>query len=501
MYTLLIADDEHLERDAIELLVEKSDLNVRTLKAKNGREAVELVQSNRVDIAFLDIRMPGLSGLGAAKRITKIAPECRIVFLTAWNSFDFAQEALRLGAKDYLVKPASRNEVIMLLKRLVGELDVQRQISADRQDAQEIRNILKQFSRSFFASLKYGLVPDETLHTYFSLEGIREQRGIALICDNLNEQQLVRILKGTNSQNTPYQACYFPTIDRISILLFSPNPELLVHTLSGKEVLDSCRTCHVGVGRPFSDYQGIAKAIREASQAYLVSIRFKRSLVLFDDREQLEHLATSENLERAERALVDSVMKPDVEMARRLAHQIQDMIVLRYSDDDVAILEGFYESVLVMTRTIRNRIDHFHYEPLQKTSLLEIERYCMDFIDLACETIALDRRDKYVRIFREVDSYMNSHFAEPLSLEQMSELFGISPSYFSRLFRQYLGASFIDYLTTCRMRVAKQMIRTGMKITEVATLTGFSDYSYFSRVFRNSEGLSPREFQKQCTIL
>ncbi len=497
MYTLLIADDEHLERDAIELLVEKSDLNVRTLKAKNGREAVELVQSNRVDIAFLDIRMPGLSGLEAAKRITEITPECRIVFLTAWNSFDFAQEALRLGAKDYLVKPASRNEVIMLLKRLVGELDVQRSTG----HRQEIRSILKQFSRSFFASLKYGLVPEETLHTYFSLEGIREQRGIALVCDNLNEQQLFRILKRVDGQSSPYQACYFPTVDRISILLFSSNPELLMHALNEKELLLTCRACHVGVGRPFSHYQGIAKAIREASQAYLVSIRFNRSLVCFDDRKQLENLTTGEELERTERALIEAVMEPDVEMARRLAHQIQDMIALRYPDDDVAILEGFYESVLVMTRTIRSRIDHFHYEPLQKTSLIEIERYCMDFIDLACETIALDRKDKYVRIFREVDSYMNSHYAEMLSLEQMSELFGISPSYFSRLFRQYLGASFIDYLTTCRMRVAKQMIRTGMKITEVSELTGFSDYSYFSRVFRNSEGLSPREFQKKCTIL
>jgi len=501
VYTLLIADDEHLERDAIELLVKKSRLDIQTLKARHGREAVEIVQSTHVDIAFLDIRMPGLTGLEAAKRITEIAPECRIVFLTAWNSFDFAQEALRLGAKDYLVKPASRNEVIALLERLIGELDRKQKGSQEAQEVREIRSILKQFNRSFFASLKYGLVPIETMHTYFSIEGIEETSGLALVCDNLDERDLVHMLQGATRQSTPYQACYFPTVDRTSILLFSSNPELLVHMLTEKQLQATCPTCHVGVGRPFSDYQEIPKAIREASQAYLVSIRSNRSQVFFDDREQLENLATHEELESTERELVQAVLDADVERARRYAHQVQDLITLRYDPDDTAILDKFYESVLVMTRTIRAGIDHFTYEPLQKTSLIEIERYCMDFIDSACETIMLDRQDKYVRIFREVDAYMNSHYSEPLSLEQMSELFGISPNYFSRLFKQYLGTSFIDHLTACRMRVAKQMIRTGMKITEVAQLTGFSDYSYFSRVFRNVEGLSPREFQKNCTIL
>jgi two-component system response regulator YesN len=142
MYTLLIADDEQLERDAIDLLVKKSSLALHTIKVRNGREAVETVQSTKVDIALLDIRMPGLSGIEAARRIAEIAPDCRVVFLTAWNTFDFAQEAIRLGAKDYLVKPASAGEVVALLTRLVSELGQAAENSATR-GVEDIRKILK----------------------------------------------------------------------------------------------------------------------------------------------------------------------------------------------------------------------------------------------------------------------------------------------------------------------------------------------------------------------
>ena len=124
----------------------------------------------------------------------------------------------------------------------------------------------------------------------------------------------------------------------------------------------------------------------------------------------------------------------------------------------------------------------------------------MDFLDAACTVVEMDRKDKYVRLFKEVDDYMNAQYAQPISLEQMAEFANLSPSYFSKLFRDYIGSSFTDHLTEIRMRVAKQMIRTGMKIQEVSTLTGFSDYSYFSRVFRNTVGLSPREFQQEHKI-
>ncbi|PKL27023.1 MAG: hypothetical protein CVV46_13795 [Spirochaetae bacterium HGW-Spirochaetae-2] len=498
MYTLLIADDEQLERDAIDLLVTKSSLALHTIKVRNGREAVEIVQSTKVDIALLDIRMPGLSGIEAARRIAEIAPDCRVVFLTAWNTFDFAQEAIRLGAKDYLVKPASASEVVSLLTRLVSEIGKAAENTATR-GVEDIRKILKQFNRSFFASLKYGMVPAEAMHAYFALEGIHEEQGLALIFDGIDDLELLPLLERC-VQSTQFKACYFPSVDRISVLLFSSKAEVLSAKFNPEEILVSCPLCHIGIGRPFDSLEDIPRALRQASQAYFLAIRNNKVLVGFDGLESQRFFASESEIEQNERELVEAVMDTRLPDARRLAHRIQDMLAFTCGEDRQLALDRTYEMVLVVTRTIRGKISHFSHEPVYKGSLMELERYFMDFLDTACTVVGMDRKDKYVRLFKEVDDYMNAQYAQPISLEHMAEFANLSPSYFSKLFRDYIGSSFTDHLTEIRMRVAKQMIRTGMKIQEVSALTGFSDYSYFSRVFRNTVGLSPREFQQEHKI-
>ena len=106
MYTLLIADDEGLEREALRYIIQRGNERIdRIIEAANGREAVESARSQEPDIAILDIKMPGTNGVEAARKIKEFLPSCRIIFLTAFDTFDYAREALRLGAEDFLVKP------------------------------------------------------------------------------------------------------------------------------------------------------------------------------------------------------------------------------------------------------------------------------------------------------------------------------------------------------------------------------------------------------------
>lgn len=495
MHTLLIADDEQLERDAIAALVKRNGLPLETIKARNGREAVEIAQSKAIDIALLDIRMPGISGIEAAKRIHQITPRCRIVFLTAWNSFDFAQEAIRIGAKDYLVKPATPQDVISLLSRLLAELSADT-TETEKQNRDEARTILKLFNRSFFAAIKYGIVSWEAMRSYFDFEGIRFEQGLACIVDGIKEDELSSTVQGWIHRST-FQACYFPAIDRISILLFSSAPQAIALDFQPQRIFLSHPQCHVGLGRVFTDVSGIPASLSQASQAYIGAVRTNRQLVRFDEVPSLETVLSGGRIDRAEQDLVKAVLEGNREESRRLAHELQDIITCQARGDEQQLFDRMYELVLVNTKHIKGHIPHFSYEQLQRTTLLELEWYFMDFIDAACTTIALDRKDKYARLFQSMCSYIDTHYAEQLSLEHMAEMAGISTSYFSRLFHEYIGFSFIDYLTSVRIHVAKQMICTGMKMQEVAARTGFSDYSYFFRVFRTTEGLSPREFQQK----
>src|SRR5690554_7690125 len=110
VYTLLIADDEPLECAAIELLVKRANLPLRVIKARNGKEAVDLAKRHKPEIVFLDIQMPGMDGIEAGSLIREENSECQIVYLTAWSTFDFAQAAIRIGVAEYLVKPVQHTE-------------------------------------------------------------------------------------------------------------------------------------------------------------------------------------------------------------------------------------------------------------------------------------------------------------------------------------------------------------------------------------------------------
>lgn len=123
MIKLLIADDEKIERDALRFIVQKGCAAVDEIEeAGNGKEAFDMSLRFRPDIVFLDIKMPGINGIDAAKQIRNLLPLARIVFLTAYNFFDHAHEAIKLGADDFIVKPASDERVEEVLNRLTLEL-------------------------------------------------------------------------------------------------------------------------------------------------------------------------------------------------------------------------------------------------------------------------------------------------------------------------------------------------------------------------------------------
>lgn len=135
-FTILIADDESLECDAFEFMVSKSPFNAECIKAKNGREAVDLAKLHRPQLIVLDIQMPGMSGLEAAEQIRDFLPASVIVFVTAWSRFDFAQKAIRVKAADYLVKPIDQEMINKLLENYV-----QKHLNDAKENNTEVLNI------------------------------------------------------------------------------------------------------------------------------------------------------------------------------------------------------------------------------------------------------------------------------------------------------------------------------------------------------------------------
>ena len=492
MYKLLIADDEQLERNAIEHILKASTLPLIILKAKNGREAVEIAQSTPFDIALLDIKMPGISGLEAAKRIKEINSRCKIIFLSAMNTFDFAQEAIRSGARDYLVKPISSKELLSLLHTLLEEL--QDQLKVAPQD--KLKNMLTQFNRTFFAAIKYGNVSYDAMKTYLLLENIEYEQGISVIFNPQKEDTLLKEIKNFVVAKG-LQVCYFPSIDRVSVLIFSPRPKEINSYLT-QYVEKRCHSAiHIGISNIFLSLEEIPQALLQASQAFTYATHTGTQVVNFSFEIEEQTILAYEKRKETEKLLFSFIHQGKREESRRIVHELEDMLFATYgSQTEEKLLDEMYELVLVISHSISNEIPNLQYTPVQRTSLLELERYLMDFIDYVCSTISNNKKNKYYTMFKSVCEFIETHYQEQLSLELLAEKTKLTPSYFSRLFTEYCECSFISYLTNVRIEAAKKHLQIGTKVHQVAILVGYQDYSYFSRVFRHIVKISPKEYQK-----
>ncbi|WP_246026095.1 response regulator transcription factor [Peribacillus cavernae] len=121
---MMIVDDEPLEREVLTMIINKENLRISQLfEATNGLDAVELAKQEQMDVVLMDIKMPIMNGLMAAEIIKEDVPDCRIIFLTAYEEPDFSYQPIKLGAGDYLLKPAHPNEIRQALIKYIPALD------------------------------------------------------------------------------------------------------------------------------------------------------------------------------------------------------------------------------------------------------------------------------------------------------------------------------------------------------------------------------------------
>lgn len=139
MYRVLIADDEMIERKVLyKTLTENLGDQCTIFQAENGREALRVYGEEKIQIAILDIEMPGINGIEAAQKIREQDGDCCIIFLTAFDEFAYAKSAITVKALDYLLKPYDEQELMLVLEeamRLTEERMRRERAARDKMDA------------------------------------------------------------------------------------------------------------------------------------------------------------------------------------------------------------------------------------------------------------------------------------------------------------------------------------------------------------------------------
>jgi len=531
MLTLLIADDEALERQALRRFVEEMPNVVVVAEAANGPETVRMAAEAQPDVALVDIRMPGKSGLEAIREMERVSPETRCIIVTAYQDFQYAQEALRLGAIDYILKPAPREVVHQVLNRAEARLAEE----AERTKAlvqSQMSASLPLIQTALVLDLISGAEPDlAEVEEHAALVGMVQLPTVAMAVspDRLPEppwQQPVQERANLTAQIqgavgevlAGRQGCLaIPMGGEELAVVVSPPYDQLVDVLSlARSIKAACAravggTFSVGIGRRAADPLDLGRSYQEALSAVQYSkLIFGCDRIIHIDEVPPASPGANPALRELEREAAERMRWGDRQGAKNAVQQL----FAAYLDPKDSAPEIFRlrmtELVVVLSRAamdggadpqLASAVTTEALWSLLRCQSIEACWQCLEETTDRMLGLVVQRftgsSDQMVR--RALD-YVRQHYAEPISVAEIASQLYVNPSHFCRSFKRVTGSTFIEYLTRLRLSRAKELLATTDEpVASIARAVGFQDANYFSRVFARHFDCPPGEFRRRAS--
>ncbi len=520
MYKILIADDEGIVRESLKFIIDKDFSDCEVYLAKSGRQAIELAEENRPDIALLDIQMPGINGLSALREIKSMNPKIRALILTAYDNFDYAKEAIELGAKDYIMKPIDRKKIVEELTKLMHSIDEERR---KRQDDLNIRErmeaVVPIIENGFVLSLiiqnEYGYSGAQ----YRSLLNLSEDYGFITVFEwgegfekdapgnpigaSVRAQKFAAQMGG---QIRIFFKAYLSDIMGNKLIAAIPwsNPEMnyqerlrmiermrsLVTSL--KEMVGIDFKAGIGSVESWADmfdsYQEALNALRHGVR----KVTHIDDLLVRNDASKQQASLRRTMLEAIRRGSEADTLRE----AEMLLAWYMDTRNSTLTDAQMALLEILLEGRRIVSEQGKEPGMNAGKELMQATKPEDIRSVFTNAVlqlvrELAAGTAKQDS------VISKAQEYIRQNFTKDISLEMAAQQVNISPYYFSKLFKEETGTNFSDYLTDLRIQKATSLLKQDPErnIKEISIESGYSNPNYFSRIFKKVTGMTPTELR------
>ncbi len=463
---ILIADDELLERQAMKKFIRDNfeDMNV-VGEATNGRMAIELAEKLQPDVIFMDIKMPGINGLVAIEQINAVQPSVKFILVSAYNTFEYAKQAMQFGVKDYLLKPGKKEEISHALRRVQMEVLHEVMIKKEKQQMLKekfIRKLIKQLIDQETFDLQQQLFP-ELKAGYFLVFSTTEKYEVKQIKKMLDEQ-------------LHHTFILYEAKDVVVVLILAEDiiqkSEQLIAARNIQIGLGA--SMYIGIGQAFDSLDSLSFSYREA---YTASFQLKKNLKSTYGFWREE----SQNNEDVVEEIVKGVEKGNY-----------NETIMVFLDNEAELTGGDKENLYIKIKSLFSKRNLAMVG--ESFSSLQSNKDWYTYLNLSCMNMNDYCQSKQSMAKARV--YIQSRFTEGITLEEVAAFVNLSPNYFSNLFKEEYGETFIDFLTKSRMYMAKELIEeNSYSLKEISFMIGYKDPNYFSRVFKKYFHSSPRQFK------
>lgn len=520
MYSVLVVDDEIRQREAIIKSInwEQAGFSVAG-DAENGIEALELLEKLEPDLILTDIKMPLMTGLELARKAREIRPATKLVILSGYDDFEYAQEAFKYNVIRYLLKPISASELTEELEKIKVEMDAEfeRLKSGFSNEKTELR--LKK--TEFLLPLLLGT--GEDIYTEEELKNSAKQLGL-IVGDNDCYTIVVSKFKTFTGENCTeahhidfvnsivgkYALCESFLVNGRIVTLVTSEPEAMSTKLrlpvielvqSAKKLFN--QKCTIGISQTVDSPELLSLACTQAITARRYTSDGAGDIRFINDQER----KSSFELENVEKSVYKLEQLLKVGNKNEISAFLEDMLSEKSRDSldylIVQILATAHRCVSVLSDSdalselftsnnfFTSRLS-FDFNGQYKKELISL---CLDARDIISRSQRHESEaicDRALQIIN--DEYMN----EDLSLTDASEKLGVSPNYLSALIKKTKSQNFVALVTERRMKAASDLLLcTSMKIFEVSQKCGYSDQHYFSYCFKKYFGMSPNKYREE----
>jgi len=493
-------------------------------EAPDGEIALPLLRATEPDLLITDIRMPFMDGLQLSQIVRDRLPATKIIILSGHDEFEYAQQAIKLGVLEYLLKPVSVQDLHQVLRKAAAELDQER---AERRALQRLRDQVEENRAALRERLLLRLVtgaasPAEAIEKsqLLGIELIARSYLVVAIriepSDRSAPLDLHRLhrgqqLAGAVAENNPDAFLLRKDLHELVLLLKGGSPENLVEErdLLLERMRQALREvqCELfaGSGAPQPRITDICTSFLDATDRLEEAVRGRKSAaeangglheasLLQVDRSAVEdHLrfGSAEGFdaffETFSRPLGDRALRSSVAKSYIFTDVV--LATARFVDE----LGGDVDQIVPELRDIE--------AVLAGIATLDQLRERVRSVVTAAQAFR-DHRvlHQYAPVIKQAQEYMARTYMDPdLSLSDVAGHVNHSACHFSAIFSQETGQTFKEYLTELRMKKARELLRTTtLKAFEICDQVGYKDPHYFSHVFHKHTGLTPIEYRLQA---
>mgnify|MGYP001354390796 CR=1 FL=1 len=513
-YTVLVVDDEITVRQGLKTLIGRLRHWTWIGEAANGTDALELIQRLKPDLVLLDIRMPGMDGLKLLEALRAMNMDTLVVFLTGFPDFQYAQQAIRLGAFDYLLKPMRAQDIANMIEKARAKIA-------------EMRSIQMQKEQYLRLSEQYRTWIEETSvreALYGSRNGWEERFDRTSIpFFRRSEVVLVATLQGDAHDERFVSAIGRPEwkerMERefnLSAVVLQDGRNEWVFVLGGPGSLTrSWRPARLSVL-----FQQMMKDVKCVWRAGIGCLLPQDRIGLSYDQSKLSLVLANKNLRVVayeEMPHVNGGALPPVELQFSLiksvkrgdADAVEKLLANLESDLNCLPVSEACKWAVQLLAQLQDALPEFddpHARKEDAPDLVMLSREeIVDHLRTTALSYANEARRRMAKqmnfVVQRVIDIVRTEFHSDLKLVEIASKLGINACYLSTLFKKETGCAFSEFLSRTRIEKSLTLLKNPeMKIYEVAQKVGYTDGRHFSQLFRKIMGMTPIEYRNRQAI-